>query len=141
MNTKHLSKELKKLIDRNIHKVCIPIKNGSGIRMKHYIIRENGYSNLIYDLRYNRQVATTFTKTGAIATAKALVDNREDDIEQITNLDREIQSKYNKCVQFKSTIANSDNEVTVESAHIRYDIAWDDLLNLRDRLDEYVFDK
>ena len=63
------------------------------------------------------------------------------DIEQITNLDREIQSKYNKCVQFKSTIANSDNEVTVDSAHIRYDIAWDDLLNLRDRLDEYVFDK
>jgi hypothetical protein len=141
MNTKNLSKQLKKLIDRNIHKVCIPVKSGNGIRMKHFIIRENGYSHLIYDLRYNRQVGTTFTKTGAIATVKALIDDREYDIENITNLDREIQSKYNKCLQFKTTIAYSDNEISVDSAHIRYDIAWDDLLNLRDRLDEYVFDK
>ena len=141
MNTKHLSKELLKLIDRNIDKVCIPVKNGSGIRMKHFIIRENGYSHLIYDLRYNRQVATTFTKTGAIATAKALVDDREDDIDKITLLDREIQAKYNKCVQYKNTIANSDNPISIDNANIRYDISWDDVLNLRDRLDEYVFDK
>jgi hypothetical protein len=141
MNTKHLSKELLKLIDRNIDKVCIPVKNGSGIRMKHFIIRENGYSHLIYDLRYNKQVATTFTKTAALATAKALVDDREDDIDKITLLDREIQSKYNKCVQYKNTIANSDNPISIDNANIRYDISWDDVLNLRDRLDEYVFDK
>jgi len=141
MNTNHLSKELLKLIDRNIDKVCIPVKNGSGIRMKHFIIRENGYSHLIYDLRYNKQVATTFTKTAALATAKALVDDREDDIDKITLLDREIQSKYNKCVQYKNTIANSDNPISIDNANIRYDISWDDVLNLRDRLDEYVFDK
>ena len=141
MNTKNLSKKLLKLIDRNIHKVCVPIQNGNSVRLKHLIIRENNYGHLVYDLRDNKQITTTFTKTAAVAIAKNLAEGQDHSIDRIIDLDREIQAKYNKCVQYKSTMINSDNPISIDNAHIRYDITWEDVLTLRDSLDQCVFDK
>jgi hypothetical protein len=44
-------------------------------------------------------------------------------------------------VFYKHTIARTDDDIKRESAKIRYDIAWEDLLKLRDTLDDYIFDK
>ena len=76
-----------------------------------------------------------------VAIAKNLAEGQDHSIDRIIDLDREIQAKYNKCVQYKSTMINSDNPISIDNAHIRYDITWEDVLTLRDSLDQYVFDK
>jgi hypothetical protein len=56
-------------------------------------------------------------------------------------VDDAIQSKYNECIFYKNTIARTEDDIKREVARTRYDIVWEDLLKLRDTLEDYIFDK
>ena len=141
MDLQKLSKKLRKFIDKQAETISLPIQHGNSLRIKNYVVRENSLGFLLYDIKEHRQVATTFTKTAALAMAKQMAQNKSKDIRFIGATDDQIHHKYNECVFYKHTIARSDDEIKRESAKIRYDIAWEDLLKLRDTLDDYIFDK
>lgn len=141
MDLQKLSKKLRKFIDKQAETISLPIQHGNSLRIKNYVVRENSMGFLLYDIKEHRQVATTFTKTAALAMAKQMAQNKSEDIRFIGTTDDQIHHKYNECVFYKHTIARSDDEIKRESAKIRYDIAWEDLLKLRDTLDDYIFDK
>lgn len=139
MDLTKLSKKLKSFIDEQAERVCMPIQQGNSVRIKHFVVRENQHGFLLYDIKQHRQIATTFTKTAALAMAKQLCNNGK--VQSIRDTDNLIAHKYNECVFYKHTIARTDDEIRRESAKIRYDIAWEDLIKLRDTLDQYIFDK
>jgi len=139
MDLKKLSNELKSFIDEQAEKLCVPIQQGNSVRIKNYVVRQNHYGFLVYDIQRHKQIATTFTKTAALAMAKQLCNNGK--VQSIRDTDNLIAHKYNECVFYKHTIARTDDEIRRESAKIRYDIAWEDLIKLRDTLDQYIFDK
>jgi len=141
MDLQKLSKKLRKFIDKQAETISLPIQHGNSLRIKNYVVRENSMGFLLYDIKEHRQVATTFTKTAALAMAKQMAQNKSEDIRFIGATDDQIHHKYNECVFYKHTIARTDDEIKRESAKIRYDIAWEDLLKLRDTLDDYIFDK
>ena len=141
MQVKKLGKKLQRFIDEQAEKVCMPIQHGNSVRVKNYVIRKNPHGYLLYDISHNKQVTTTFTKTAALAMAKQMAQNNQSVLKVIRTTDDEIHNKYNECVFYKHTIARTDDDITRESANIRYDIVWEDLLKLRDTLDDYIFDK
>lgn len=141
MDLEKLSKKLKSFIDEQAERVCLPIQHGNSIRIKNYVVRENSHGFLLYDIKQHKQVATTFTKTAALAMARQMARNNTKYINHIGSTDSEIHHKYNECVFYKHTIARTDDDTKRETAKIRYDIVWEDLLKLRDTLDDYIFDK
>jgi len=141
MDLQKLSKKLRKFIDKQAETMSLPIQHGNSLRIKNYVVRENSMGFLLYDIKEHRQVATTFTKTAALAMAKQMAQNKREYIRFIGATDDQIHHKYNECVFYKHTIARTDDDITRESANIRYDIVWEDLLKLRDTLDDYIFDK
>lgn len=141
MDLSKLSKKLKKFIDRQAETISMPIQHGNSLRIKNYVVRENSMGFLLYDIKNHRQVTTTFTKTAALAMARQMAQNNSKYLRLIGDTDDQIHHKYNECVFYKNTIARTDDEIKRETAKIRYDIVWEDLLKLRDTLDDYIFDK
>lgn len=140
MTQKKLSEKLAELIDNSIQKYCVPIQKGNSVRIKHLVVRKNKHSHLVIDLRYHKQVATFFSKTGAIACASSLADGINRTAECV-KLDRELQEKYLECINFKNILENSKEEEYKQTATIRYQIAWDDLNTIKQALLDIVFDK
>jgi hypothetical protein len=141
MDLSKLSKKLKQFIDRQAEMISMPIQHGNSLRIKNYVVRQNSMGFLLYDIKNHRQVATTFTKTAALAMAKQMAQNNRSVVKMISDTDDQIHNKYNECVFYKHTIARTDEDIKRETAKIRYDIVWEDLLKLRDTLDDYIFDK
>lgn len=140
MIQKKLSDKLAELIDQSIQKYCLPIQKGNSIRIKHIVVRKNKHNYLVIDLRYNKQIATFFSKTGAIACAVHCVEGGSN-VAYIVAQDRKLQEKYQDCVSYKHIINNSDSEEYKQTATIRYQIAWEDLNNIKQTLLDIVFDK
>ena len=141
MQVKKLGKRLQRFIDEQAEKVCMPIQHGNSVRVKNYVIRKNPHGYLLYDINANKQVTPTFTKTAALALAKQLADDPKNSIKHIVDTDESIQNKYNECICYKYTMTTTDDDIKREVTKIRYDIVWEDLLKLRDTLDNYIFDK
>ena len=141
MDLTKLSKKLKSFIDEQAERVCMPIQHGNSVRIKNYVVRENQHGFLLYDIKQHKQIATTFTKTAALAMARQMAQNNKESLRFIGSTDDEIHNKYNECVFYKHTIARTEDEIKRETAKIRYEIVWEDLIQLRDTLDQYIFDK
>lgn len=141
MDLTKLSKKLKSFIDEQAERMCMPIQQGNSVRIKNYVVRENHHGFLLYDIKQHKQIATTFTKTAALAMARQMAQNNRDSLRFIRSTDDEIHNKYNECVFYKHTIARTEDEIKRETAKIRYEIVWEDLIQLRDTLDQYIFDK
>ena len=75
------------------------------------------------------------------ALAKQLADDPQNSIKHIVDTDESIQNKYNECIFYKYTMTTTDDDIKREVTKIRYDIVWEDLLKLRDTLEDYIFDK
>lgn len=141
MDVTKIGKQILSFIDEQAEKFCMPIQQGNSVRIKHLVVRENSYGFLLYDLKQHRQIKTTFTKTAALAMAKQLASNNKTCLRTIETMDDKIQDKYNECVFYKHTMSRTEDETKREVAKIRYDVVWEDLLQLRDELEQYIFDK
>lgn len=140
MTQKKLSEKLAELIDKSVKNFCIPIQKGNSIRIKHIVIRKNKHNYLLIDMRYNKQIATFFSKTGAVACAVNIASGKNN-VSYIVNLDRKLQEKYADCINHKHIIENAVEEQYKQTASIRYQIAWEDLNNIKQTLLDIVFDK
>ena len=87
--SKELIQALKELVDSQID-IAIPYAKGNSIRLKHIIIRKHRNGYRIFDLNTNKIIATTFSKTGAVAIAKVIVNNEPEKISEIRKLDEDL---------------------------------------------------
>ena len=139
MTQEKLSTKLAELIDKSIQKYCLPIQKGNSIRIKHIVIRKNKHNHLVIDMRYNKQIGTFFSKTGAVACAVYKTKN-DSDVRHIVDMDRKLQEKYLECVNYKAVLQSSEDKQYKETIKIRYEIAWEDLNTIKQTLLDIVFD-
>tara|TARA_B100000927_G_scaffold19263_1_gene14697 strand:- start:1238 stop:1513 length:276 start_codon:yes stop_codon:yes gene_type:complete len=91
-------------------------------------------------MRYNKQIGTFFSKTGAVACAVYKTKN-DSDVRHIVDMDRKLQEKYLECVNYKAVLQSSEDKQYKETIKIRYEIAWEDLNTIKQTLLDIVFDK
>jgi hypothetical protein len=139
MINKQLVKELEEIVNGSIDPTMFPYQKGNSIRIGSYAIRLNssGYHK-IYDCKQNILIAETFSKTGAVAIARALSKNK-DARQKILDIDRELQKWYNDCLFYRYTIRKTDDMFRKDVAETRYDIARDKTNSLKKELDKYIY--
>ena len=138
--SKELIQALKELVDSQID-IHIPYAKGNSIRLKHLVIRKHKNGYRIFDITTNKIKATTFSKTGAVAIAKAIVNNKEEDIKEIRSLDYDLCKYYNDAVFYKHTIEKTADETRRDSAFTRFEIANDKAMQIKYQIESFIYDK
>jgi len=137
MINKQILKDLQDIIEANLDASMFPYKKGNSLRIAKFVIRESRAGFLIYDIELNCQVAKTFSKTAAVAFAKALHNGK--DTTKVLDLDRIIEKHYNDCLFYRHTIKKTKDEVKKEITTVRYDIAKSITTDAKRRLDSFIF--
>ena len=144
MNPNKLQKDLDEIMESGLKRVHMPYVKGKGksVRIKNTIFRESkkegGY--LIFDVATHKRVATTFSKRGAIALAKARARNDEYTQKTVLDLDQKLGKHYMDSIFHKHTIESTDDEFRRDAAEMRFEMAKDHTWSYICQLDEYIFD-
>ena len=138
--SKELIQALKELVDSQIN-IAIPYAKGNSIRLKHIIIRKHRNGYRIFDLNTNKIIATTFSKTGAVAIAKVIVNNEPEKISEIRKLDEDLAKYYNDAVFYKHTIENTKDDTRRDAAFTRFEIANDKAMQIKYSIELFIYDK
>ncbi len=136
-----LTQELESIVRANIEQVAIPYEKGNSIRIKHIIIRKNKHGYQVFNCKTHEHIAKTLSKTGAVAIAKVLAENRPKLVKELIRLDDKIAKHYMDAQFYKRTIARGKDEVTVEAAKIRFELACDAAWTALSEIEWYIFDK
>lgn len=129
--------DLQKIIERTLQQHNLPYRNGNTIRIQNIIIRtskKHGY--VVIDTTTNKPITNTFSRTGAVAVAKAVLKNES--YTQIKNYDT-VMEKHSNDVHFYSHIlsGNSDKD-RKEAIKIRLDLSKHRIKYAKELLDDYV---
>ena len=138
--SKELIQALKELVDSQID-IPIPYAKGNSIRLKHIIIRKHKNGYRIFDLNTNKIIATTFSKTGAVAIAKCIVEKQDKNIGEIQSLDQDLAKYYNDAVFYKHTIEHTSDELRRDAAFTRFQIANDKAMQVKYSIESFIYDK
>lgn len=134
----NLIEELEKILNANIDPSMFPYQKGNSLRIGQYAIRKSKDGFSVFDIKENAMVATTFSKTAAVAIGKTLAQKR-DFKKTIIDLDWAIQKQYIDSMFYKHMMNNSKDEVKVEVNTVRYEIARAKTQTLKEALDHYIF--
>lgn len=144
MDPTKLQSDLDEIMESGLQKVHIPFVKGKGksVRIKNTIFRESkkegGY--LIFDVGSHKRVATTFSKRGAIALAKARARNDEHTQRTVLDLDQKLGKHYMSSIFHKHTTEQTDDDMRREAAEMRFELAKDHTWSYICQLDEFIFD-
>tara|TARA_B100000683_G_C12447712_1_gene538798 strand:+ start:395 stop:823 length:429 start_codon:yes stop_codon:yes gene_type:complete len=138
--SKELIQALKDLVDSQID-IPIPYAKGNSIRLKHIIIRKHRNGYRIFDLNTNKIIANTFSKTGAVAIAKCVVDKQEQKVKEILGLDQDLAKFYNDAVFYKHTIEHTTDDLRRDAAFTRFEIANDKAMQIKYSIESFIYDK
>tara|TARA_A200000159_G_scaffold147736_1_gene155021 strand:- start:1190 stop:1606 length:417 start_codon:yes stop_codon:yes gene_type:complete len=118
----NLVKELKKLIEENLDPSMFPYAKGNSIRIGSLVIRENKKGFHIHNLKTKDHVATTFSKTAAVAIAKNLAKGHNVTANAI-DLDKVIEKNFSDALFYSHTLRTTKDEMKKEVTETRLDIA------------------
>ena len=118
----NLVKELKKLIEENLDPSMFPYAKGNSIRIGSLVIRENKKGFHIHDLKTKDHIATTFSKTAAVAIAKNLAKGHNI-IANAIDLDKVIEKNFSDALFYSHTLRTTKDEMKKEVTETRLDIA------------------
>ena len=76
-----------------------------------------------------------------MAIAKNLAENMNFDIKHIISLDNDVSKHYNDAIFAKRTMNTAENEDTIATAEIKYDIAVERAWSYLDQIEKFIFDK
>jgi len=138
MNYDTISKELTKLIEENIDPSMFPYCKGNSIRIGNITIRKNKKGFHIYDIKDKSFIATTFSKTAAVAIAKNLVQGNNITAKAI-DLDKTIEKNYSDALFFSHTLRTTRDEIRKEVTETRLDIAKTRTEDAKRHLDYMIF--
>ena len=144
MDPTKLQSDLDEIMESGLQKVHIPFVKGKGksVRIKNTIFRESKKEggSLIFDVGSHKRVATTFSKRGAIALAKARARNDEHTQRTVLDLDQKLGKHYMDSIFHKHTIEQTDDDMRREAAEMRFELAKDHTWSYICQLDEFIFD-
>lgn len=118
----NLVKELKKLIEENLDPSMFPYAKGNSIRIGSLVIRENKKGFHIHNLKTKDHIATTFSKTAAVAIAKNLAKGHNVTANAI-DLDKVIEKNFSDALFYSHTLRTTKDEMKKEVTETRLDIA------------------
>ena len=144
MNPTKLQKDLDDIMEHGLQKVHMPYVKGKGksVRIKNTIFRESKKDGgfLLFDVGSHKRVATTFSKRGAIAYAKARANEDEYTINRVLTLDSKLNKHYMDSLFHKNTIEKTSDDTRREAAYMRFELSKDHTYEYICQLDEYIFD-
>jgi len=135
------AQQLEEIVSAGIKALPIPYEKGNSIRIKNIIVRKHTNGYRIFDCKNNRHIETVFTKTAGVAIAKCLAENSNFNIKPIISLDNDVSRHYNNAIFAKRTIKMAENEDTIATAEIKYDIAVERAWSYLDQIEKFIFDK
>ena len=140
MKISKLAKELDAIMESGLQDVFIPYAKGNSIRIKNTVIRRTKHGYLIFNVKDSKRIADTFSKRGAIAYARCVSKNKQDDLHTILELDTKLGKYYMDSLYAKNTIEKTSDPVRQDSALILFDKAKDKTWYYTCQLDDYIFD-
>jgi uncharacterized protein (DUF342 family) len=136
-NLESVVSDLQKIINSNISRYPMPSRKNNTIRIKNVIIREStkhGY--IVINLETNRPITNMFSKTGAVAVAKAVIQNQS--FTQIKNYDSILEKNSNDVQFYTHILSGNSAEDRKSCARIRLAISREKISHARSILDDYV---
>ena len=134
----NLVEELKKLIEENLDPSMFPYAKGNSIRIGSLVIRENKKGFHIHDLKTKDHIATTFSKTAAVAIAKNLAKGHNI-IANAIDLDKVIEKNFSDALFYSHTLRTTKDEIKKEVTETRLDIAKIRTEDAKRHLDRMIF--
>jgi hypothetical protein len=130
---------LEDIVNSKIEDYSIPHVRGNSIRIKHIVVRHSKKINawLVYDTIANVQIAKMFCKTGAIALAKSIADDKQQTA-KIQYLDTFISKHYNDCIFYKHTMDVTEDSIKYETAQSRFAISIDLTRHAKEELEQII---
>lgn len=137
-NSGKLLKDFEDILNASLEALPLPYKKGNSIRIGQYAIRDTKWGYKIFDCKENKQIAETFSKSGALALARSLVLGKNK-TNAILDIDKEIEKWYNDCIFYKNTLRKSKDELRKDIVLTRYEIARYKTTLARNKLDTFIF--
>tara|TARA_B100000683_G_scaffold238546_1_gene244497 strand:+ start:3820 stop:4248 length:429 start_codon:yes stop_codon:yes gene_type:complete len=137
----HLKQQLEEIIESGLVEVPIPYQKGNSIRIRHIVIRNHHNGYRIFNIKSNKHVCTTFSKTAALAIAKMSAENTPFNLKDIQKLDDKVTKHYMDAVYAKRAMETADSDERKDSAEVRFDIATENAWTALADIERYIFDK
>jgi len=134
-------KTLNEIMEAGLAEYPIPYKKGNSIRIKNVVMRKNGKGYHVFNLIDKQHVIFTQSKTTALAVAHCTAHGLDYHVEDIRRLEEKMSKYYNDAIFYKYTVEHSKDEVRADSAQMRFEIAIDECMSIRDQIENYLFDK
>jgi len=131
-----LLKDLQSLVNK-IEVIDMPYQKGNHIRIGPTIITERKRDFTVYNTKTGQEYIL-FCKTGAVALAKDMANNRRNR-DRIIELDRRIEKNYMDAMFYKHSLKRAKTSFRQEILATRYDIARAETRAAKDKLDNFIF--
>ena len=136
-----ITKLLNEIMDAELAEYPVPYKKGNSIRIKNVVMRRNGKGYHVFNLVDKSHVMFTPSKTTALAIAHCTAHGLHHSVSDIKRLEAKLSKYYNDAIFYKYTVEHSKDEVRADSAQMRFEIAIDECMRIRDQIENYLFDK
>tara|TARA_X000000950_G_scaffold37403_1_gene39963 strand:- start:778 stop:1194 length:417 start_codon:yes stop_codon:yes gene_type:complete len=137
MIDQYIITQLKELVD-SVDVTAFPYQKGNSIRIAHIVIRKSNHGYLIYDCKENKRITETYSKTAAVAWARAVIKDTGN-LQEIKKLDDIIAKNHTDSLFYKNTIENTENEIKRETAEFRLDISLSKTKQAKANLMRFLF--
>lgn len=134
-------KALNEIMESGLSEYPVPYKKGNSIRIKNVVMRRNGKGYHVFNLVDKSHVIFTPSKTSALAVAHCTAHGYSNSVEHIKRLEAKLSKYYNDAIFYKYTVEHSKDEIRADSAQMRFEIAIEECMNIRDQIENYLFDK
>lgn len=136
-NLESVVHELEEIINNKLSNFVIPIQRGNTIRIGNIVIRsskQHGY--VVFDTKTNKPITNTFSKTGAVAVAQAVLKNKP--IGLLKKYDCIIEKNYNDTQFYYHIINGTSNQVRKQAIQSRLEISQAQMDRAKEVLDEFI---
>lgn len=121
--------------------IDIPFEHKGKVHIKHTLVQPSKRGYVVFDTAQKKKIAETFSKTAAVAAARANNDRSTERFRKIVDMDKTLQKHYMDAIFFRHTIRRTKDEFKRDYTQTRLDIAIDKVNYLKSALEKFVYDK
>lgn len=138
MNSQKLANELKNIVERGLEDLPVPYVKGNSIRIGSNVVRITKHGNLVYNIKDNKKIAHTFSKTAAIAVAKTCQKNNSY-LKQLMLLDNEVAKHVNDALFYKNSLRKTKDDMRLDILETRLDISMNRAYDAKRQLEQFIY--
>lgn len=129
--------ELEDIVDNKLTDYPIPYKKGNSVRLGHVVVRRSKtHGFIVFDTKSNKSITTTFSIVGALAIAKASINNTS--IRMFKQYDDIIEKNYNDSQFYYHIIRGTASETRKNAVASRLEISKSKIDRAKEVLDEFI---